>query len=265
VDIAVQPKPIRAFARGLAVLEALNRLGSATAMVLAREANVPRPTVYRLLRTLEDGGYVGRGSADDSFTLRLQVRRLSGGFADAQWIVEIAGPALQELTARISWPCDISTLEGLKMVIRDTTHRVAPLSIDRNMVGRKLPLLGTASGLAYLSAARAQEQAALLSLLASSADPHDAPAQDAAGVARLLSLTRRRGYASRQGGPIWPHTGAIALPIRLGERVLGCVSTIWMARVVDRREGVQTCLEPLQATRDLIERRLAEQMPTRST
>ncbi len=259
----MQPKAIRSFARGLAVLEALNRLGSATAIMLAREANVPRPTVYRLLRTLEEGGYVGRGGGDDRFTLLLKVRRLSGGFSDTQFLVQIAGPALQELTARISWPCDVSTLEGLRMVIRDTTHPTAPLSIDRNMVGRELPLLGTASGLAYLAAAPAPEQAALLAMLANSSDAPDAPARDPAAVARLLALTRRRGYALRQGGALWPHTGAIALPVRFEQRVLGCVSTIWMARVVDHRAGVRACLDPLRATRDLIERRLAEQMAAR--
>jgi IclR family mhp operon transcriptional activator len=253
----MQAKAIRSFARGLALLEALNRLGSGTALVLAREAKVPRPTAYRLLRTLEEAGYVGRRGADDSFVLRMAVRRLSDGFEDTQWIVEVAGPALCDLTTRISWPCDISTLIGLRMVIRDTTHPTAPLSIDRNMIGRELPLLGTAAGLAYISAVPAQERATLLGMLANSPDTDDAPAQDEAGVARLLAATRRRGYGLRQGGPLWPHTGAIALPIRVGQRVLGCISTIWMARVVDPREGVRTCLPHLRQTRDLIEQHLA--------
>ena len=77
----MQPKPIRSFSRGLAVLSALNRHGSATALTLARESGVPRATVYRLLQTLQDEGYVGRRTADDWFHLRLKVRSLSEGFA----------------------------------------------------------------------------------------------------------------------------------------------------------------------------------------
>ena len=73
------PKPIRSFARGLAVLSALNRHGGATALILARETGVPRATVYRLLQTLFDDGYIGRGTADDRFHLRLKVRGLAGG------------------------------------------------------------------------------------------------------------------------------------------------------------------------------------------
>lgn len=252
----MQTKSIRSFSRGLAVLAALNRHGSATALTLARETQVPRASVYRLLQTLVEEGYVGRGTADDRFQLRLKVRGLSEGFEDEQWISAIAGPALVDLTRRISWPCDVSTLESLKMVIHDTTHRIAPLSIDRNMVGQELPILGSASGLAYIAFAPKQERETLLTLLARSGDPLDALARDAEQTSRLIAATRRRGYGLRQGGLIWPHTGSLALPIRVGRRVLGCINTVWMARVVSARDGVSRCLEPLRETREYIERRL---------
>jgi IclR family mhp operon transcriptional activator len=252
----MHPKAIRSFARGLAVLSALNRHGSATALTLARETRVPRPTVYRLLETLLRDGYVGRGTADERFHLRLKVRSLSEGFEDEQWITTIAGPAVSELTRRISWPCDVSTLQGLKMVIHETTHRIAPLSIDRNMVGQELPILGSASGLAYISFAPKQERENLLALLARSTRPRDALAHDPAQVSRLIAATRRRGYALRQGGQIWPHTGSIALPVRVGRLVLGCINTIWMARVISAEEGVRRCLEPLRETQQFIEQKL---------
>ena len=254
----MHPKPIRSFARGLAVLSALNRHGSATALTLARESGVPRATVYRLLQTLFDAGYVGRGTADDRFHLRLKVRGLSEGFEDEQWITAIAGPALLELTRRTAWPCDVSTLDGLKMVIHETTHRIAPLSIDRNMVGQELPILGSASGLAYISFVPKGERDALLALLARSSDPHDALARDAARVSRLIAATRRRGYGLRQGGEVWPHTGSLALAVRVGSRLLGCINTVWMARVISAEEGVSRCLEPLRETRHLIEQKLTE-------
>jgi IclR family mhp operon transcriptional activator len=254
----MHPKPIRSFARGLAVLAALNRHGSATALTLARETGVPRATVYRLLQTLFDDGYIGRGTADDRFHLQLKVRALSEGFEDEQWITAIAGPALLELTRRTAWPCDVSTLDGLKLVIHETTHRIAPLSIDRNMVGEELPILGSASGLAYISFAPKGERDTLLALLARSSDPHDALARDAAQVSRLIAATRRRGYGLRQGGEIWPHTGSLALPVRVGSRLLGCINTVWMARVISAKEGVSRCLEPLRETRQLIEQKLAE-------
>ncbi len=252
-------KPIRSFARGLAVLEALNRSGSATALDLARRSGVPRPTVYRLLRTLEDAGYVGRCVGDERFHLLLNVRKLSGGFRDEQWLSEVAVPHLLALTERIAWPCDVSTLNGLTMVIRDTTHGQTPQSIDRNMVGRNLPLLGSATGLAYIAFAPTAERILLLELLARSEDPADAVARRPAEVQRLIAATLKRGYGARYGGVIWPHTGAIALPVRHAGRVLGCISAIWMSRFIALQDGVARCLGPLRETQALIEQSLRAQ------
>ena len=77
----MQPKPVRSFARGLQILEALNRHGSATALALARHTDVPRGAVYRLLQTLQEAGYVERSAGDDSFCLKAKVRQLAG------WVV----------------------------------------------------------------------------------------------------------------------------------------------------------------------------------
>lgn len=252
----MQAKPIRAFARGLAVLEALNRLGCATALDLARQSGVPRATVYRLLRTLEDAGYIGRNVGDDRFHPLLNVRKLSGGFRDEAWLTEVAVPRLLALTERIAWPCDVSTPHGLRMVIRDTTHGETPQSVDRNMVGRELPVLGSATGLAYIAFVTTSERTLLLELLARSEDPADALARRPKEVHRLISATRKRGYGARHGGVIWPHTGAIALPVRYAGRVLGCISAIWMARFIPLEDGVARCLEPLCETRALIEQDL---------
>ena len=257
----MRPKPILALAKGISVLEALNRRGSASALELARETAVPRATVYRILRTLEDAGLVGRGITDERFHPLLGVRRLSGGFKDDQRLTAVAAPLLAILTKRIAWPCDVVVLEGTCMVVRDTTHGQSALSIDRNVVGRRLPLVGSSAGLAYLAFAPTAEQSLLIEVLARSEAPADHLARDAAKLRRVLEATRRRGYGLRQGGSIWPHTGAVALPVREGGRVLGCISAIWMARIIPAAEGVRRCLEPLRETRALIEAALAQDRP----
>ena len=253
----MQPKPIRAVSRALAVLAALNRHGSATALQLARDSGVPRATVYRVLQTLTEDGYVARGGAGESFRLRLKVRTLAEGFEDEQWISGVAAPVLAALTRRILWPCDVVTLEGTRMVIRETTHRTAPLSIDRGMVGTALPLLASSAGLAYLAFAPEAERTALLRLLADSEEPADAVARSPAAVGRLLAATRRRGCGLRQGGALWPHTGSVALPIRHGARVIGCANVVWMSRVMSQQDGLQRCLPPLREAVADIEARLA--------
>ncbi len=252
-----RPKAVRSLSRGIAVLEALNRLGTSSALTIARETKIPRPTVYRLLSTLQSEGYVGRSDSQDLFHLRLKVRQLSDGFDNEQWIVNVARPAMATLTKEISWPCDVLALRDLNMVVLETTHPTSPFSIDKNMIGRALPLLGSASGLAYLAFAPEQESAMLLDMLARSEDPDDRPAAWRRRIDDLVADTRRRGFAVRQGGRVWPHTGSVALPLRRDGRVFGCISVIWMARVLTEQKGIADCLGPLLKARDVIEKELS--------
>jgi IclR family mhp operon transcriptional activator len=184
----------------------------------------------------------------------MKVRGLSEGFEDAQWITEVATPALIKLTAEIFWPCDVLTPDGLKLVVRDSTHRIAPLSIERNVVRRELPLTSCASGLAYLAFVSGEERTMLLSLLVQSGE---VSGRDLGSLERQIAETQERGFGLRQGGSVSPRTGAIALPIRYQDRVIGCINTLWMARVVSAGEGIERCIEPLRATQAIIEERLA--------
>ena len=118
-------------------------------------------------------------------------------------------------------------------------------------------MLSSAAGLAYLAFAADQELAQILDLLARSNEREHTRIFDALAVERAIMATRRQGFGMRQGGQIWPHTGAIALPVRHGARVLGCISVIWMSRVIDEREGVKLCLGPLRDAQAGIERGLA--------
>lgn len=233
-------KPIRALSRGLDVLAALNRLGEATAAALSAETGVPRATVYRVLETLRADGYVA--AAEERWSLRLGVRALSDGFEDEEWITAIAIPALHALTAGIRWPSDLATLEGTAMVIRATTHKVAPFSIDRAMLGRALPVLESSLGRAWLAFSPSAERDALLRLL---------------GGTPRLGAVRRLGYALRASGGPWPHTRSVAVPIMAGGRVMACINAIWMARAVTVEEGLRQCLVPLLETAARIERGLA--------
>jgi IclR family mhp operon transcriptional activator len=249
-----EPKTIRAVARGLELLAALNRTPGASALALSRAAGIPRPTVYRLLETLRQAGYVARSPSDERWVLRPAVRSLSDGFQDEAWVTQIAAPILFALTEGIGWPSDLATREGTEMVIRETTHRTARFSIDRGMAGHRLPILHSSMGQCWLAFAPPQERDGVLALLR---EQHDR-----AGLLRRLAAIRRRGYAQRNGaGTPWPHTGSVALPVQVGGRLMGCVNAIWMARAVSPDEGLRLCLDPLRAARDRIQSALAALTP----
>lgn len=139
---------MRGLTRGLMLLNMLNKLdGGASVGLLAELSGLHRTTVRRLLETLQEEGYVRRSPSDDSFRLTIKVRQLSEGFRDEQWISALAAPLLGDLLREVVWPTDVSTLDVDAMVVRETTHRFSRLSFHRAMVGRRLPLLKTASGL----------------------------------------------------------------------------------------------------------------------
>jgi IclR family transcriptional regulator, mhp operon transcriptional activator len=233
---------VRALERGLSVLAAMNRHKIASVLELARETRLPRPTVYRLLETLGRAGYVTRAGAADRFCLARQVRTLSNGFVEDEWISDIAAPLMHEFTQQHVWPVALMTFEEGSMLIRETTHPASSLSIDYGMVGRRLPILRTAAGRAYLAFCPDNERRAIIDMLNHSAAPEDQ--FDARRLTVLLRGIRASGHAM-QDREINPKTSGISVPI-LGSRVLGSVSMIWIASALTLDEAAQRYQQSLQ-------------------
>jgi IclR family mhp operon transcriptional activator len=93
-----QAEGVRAFKRGLDVLHEVNRSGGIRAGDLARQLDLPRPTVYRLLETLEELGYVARSASDDRFRVTRRALSLGDGYDPGVLICQAAAPFLTELS-----------------------------------------------------------------------------------------------------------------------------------------------------------------------
>jgi IclR family transcriptional regulator, mhp operon transcriptional activator len=239
---------VRALERGLAVLAAMNRHKVASVVELARETRLPRPTVYRLLETLGRAGFVSRSGAADRFCLGRKVRTLSDGFIEDEWITDIASPLMAAFTATHVWPVSLMTFEEGRMLIRETTHPASSLSIDYGMVGRRLPMLRTAAGRAYLAFCPANERRTILDMLGHSPEPEDR--YDERRLPAMLRQIGARGCAL-QDREINPKTSGISVPIA-GERLLGCISMIWIASALTLEEAQQRFLAPLVALADRV-------------
>lgn len=243
---------VRGLSRGLAVLRAVNALGQATAMDVARETGLPRPTVHRLLETLRAEGYVRRVALREAYRLTLKVRGLAGGYKDDDWITDVADVVLGDLVREVVWPTDIATFEDDGMVIRATTHRRSPLSIERSWVGRQLPMLSTAVGRTYLAFVPAAEREAILERLAGSTGPDGEKMRQRRQVLRVLADTRQRGYGTRQR-ELMLKTSSIAVPIMDGARVLGCLNIIWIDSAIRFETATARYLPMLRAAAARIE------------
>ncbi|MDD8021790.1 MAG: DNA-binding transcriptional regulator [Paracoccaceae bacterium] len=251
-------EPVRALTRGLAILRHVNTAGEARPGEIARALNLPRPTVYRLLETLEEEGYVVfSGSAS-----LVRVTRLAASLGDSSALgselCQAAMPLFADYSARLVWPLDLTVYENAAMVIQETTHGRSPLSIDRAMIGYRLPVLRTSAGRAYLAFCPEEERALIVAHLHRLGDPADLPFLDAGRLARMITETRARGVALREAGEFRPQTASIAAPILGPGGVLGCVSMIWIRTAMSARKALESFGDPLREIADKIAAELSE-------
>jgi len=235
---------VRSLERGLAVLAAMNRRKLPSVMELARDTRLPRPTVYRLLETLSRAGFVTRSSPHDRYCLARGVRTLSDGFVEDDWIADIAAPLMTQFTRDLVWPVALLTFEESRMLVRETTHEASTLSIDHGMVGRSLPMLRTAAGRCYLAFCPGKERRAILEMLSRSKAPEDRWAREPQRLTKLLDAIKAKGYAI-QDREINPKTTGIAVPVRLGTRVLGSLSSIWISSALTIEDAEAELCPPL--------------------
>lgn len=253
-------KTVRGLTRGLLLLNTLNHLdGGASPTRLAELTGLHRTTVRRLLETLQEEGYVRRSESDDSFRLCLKVRELSEGFRDDQWISALAAPLLAELLQEVVWPTDICTLDVDAMVVRESTHRFSRLSFHRSIVGRRLPILLTATGLTYLAFCPDAERERIIELLARRNDEDTRLARMPEALDNLLRKTRNRGYG--ENFMTWNQEekiASIAVPIRGRQQLLGCLNLVYVAKAMSIEQAVARYLPALQRTAARIEEEAAQ-------
>lgn len=237
---------VRSLGRGLEILQLVNHHISLKASEVARLAKVPRPTAYRLLETLQDLGYLTRSASDGRWRPTLQVRTLSSGFRDEDWVAQIAMPRMVALGRQVLWPLDLVSFSDFRMVVRESTHALSPYSIDHGMVGRGLPILDTAGGRAYLAYLEPQERRALLDRMIAHATEDHPLLHDPAGMEHMISRCRAYGLGYRAEG-FNPHTKSLSAPILANGRVVSCLTIVWISSALKFEEGLETFSEPLKA------------------
>jgi IclR family transcriptional regulator, mhp operon transcriptional activator len=218
--------PSEVLLRGLSVLSALNRHPVSSVEVIAEATLLPKATVVRVLNLLVSCRYVQRLPRRGGYMLGKRVVDLSIGYRSQDAVVETARPFLSTFTAAHKWPLVLATLDIDAMRIRAFTAQESPFAAvgDRDyVIQRRVAILPSAIGRAYVAFCPPEERATLLSLLRASSRPVDRPAKDLRYVERLLRGVEEAGYASSDPVVGDPARG-VAIPIRHGESVLGTLA-----------------------------------------
>lgn len=243
---------VRSLLRGLEVLRHVNAMGSARPGEIAKALNIPRPTIYRLLETLEEAGYITFSASSNIVRVTRLAASLGDGTAMASELSRLAAPLMAEAAARLVWPLDLTVYDNAAMVIQETTHGRSPLSIDRAMIGYRLPVLRSSAGRAYLAFCPNNERQLILEHLRRLGDPADLFFLENHWPNKMIAETLDRGFAIRDAGEFRAQTASLALPIIAGGAVHGCISLIWIRSAMSTVQAAEMAAEPLSILADKI-------------
>jgi DNA-binding IclR family transcriptional regulator len=204
---------VPAASQTLAILRLLGQqVGPVPAAVLVRDLAIPRSTVYHLLATLVDEGFVTHLPEDRRYALGIAAYELGTGYSRQAPLQRLARVPLAELVDRVGHTAHLAVQHGREViyVIEERAPGRPPLVTD---VGVRLPAQLTASGRAILATLPAPQIRALFP------DPSTFVLRTAIGprsvsaLRALLVDVRRRGHAVEDGEvtPGWASVAAAIL------------------------------------------------------
>jgi IclR family mhp operon transcriptional activator len=253
----VKLKTIRALERGLNVIELLQK-GPSTLNDIYKMSDLPRPTILRILRTLEGAGWVRRGLGDGLYRNCFKIGHMVAGLDHTDRLAEIAAPYLDALCQIASWPSDLGVLNkrGLHMELKETSRASSPFILNRDSIGHLINIPLSAVGRAYLAFCTNTERDVLLNRLKLSSSIDNKVVRQEHEFSNILQEIRLAGFATRDtsfGGGQKPFRSdfddglnAIALPIIPHQEIVGCITLVWIRKAASIQEITTDYLVDLQ-------------------
>jgi IclR family mhp operon transcriptional activator len=262
-------KSIRALERGLEVLRLLEQHEGRALQDLHLRTTLPKPTLLRILHTLEAAGLAWRAIGDGRWRRSVSLHIGSRPAERNLRFAELAAPHLAALQRKALWPSDLLIYDNFQMELAESSRRLSGLAMNpRYQIGFRVDLILSAPGRAWLAFCPDAEREAALAHYAEHppANPLSARVLKA-GLDALLTETRQQGYAVRDPGfggaeedisVFDDGFDAIAVPILTPTGVPGCINLVWPRRYKLRSKVVEAHLEDLQGTARAIAEGLGE-------
>ena len=241
------------------ILDALGELGWIKLGALSTYTEIDRSTVYRLVNTLSEMGYLVRRREDGAVALTSKIARIADGVRDDDLIAQIVAPFIRDLTSIVLWPSDFASFTGGAVTIQVSTHKISPMSLHRGLIGKHRPLVRSALGRAILAAMSPSEREATLTIAARMGSEDAKDIRDAAGIERIIREVHRAGYSSSVG-QTEANISAIAMPVRMRRRVVGAINIVFFRSAMMPTEAADRYLEPLTDCVRRAEEALAAQL-----
>jgi IclR family pca regulon transcriptional regulator len=142
---------VEALGRGLAVLDCFIADPGPHALVeLSRQVGLGMPTTLRLIRTLEEAGYIRQDATTKRYRLSWKMLQLQDVTASILDYADLARPHLQDLAAELGEATGMAVLDGLEVrhAIRVSSNRIISANIRP---GALFPAHATAMGKVLLA------------------------------------------------------------------------------------------------------------------
>lgn len=240
---------IRSIERAMRVLQEMNLQPYASIAHLHARTRLPKPTLVRILKTLEDLGYVENDQRLGGYQVSALVGSLSSGFHKGPMVVEAGRPWAVAITRKHQWPVSISLLDRDAVVVRFSTVPDSAMSPFHKTVNMRLPLLTRGMGLAYLAFTPKEEFDLIIDMLLRSDDPEDGLAQHKDKLNRLIQQVRRQGYASRAKYVEPRNSNTIAVPImNEAGRVVASLGLTYFTAALSEAKACERYVPVLKST-----------------
>jgi len=204
---------IRSVERALQVLLELNQQPINTIAQLHARTGLPKPTLVRILKTLEEAGYAENDARQGGYQVSAMVTSLSSGYHKGPLVVEAGRAWAMAITRKHKWPIAIALPDYDSVVVRFSTVPDSPISPFHSTVNRRLKLLTRGLGLGYIAFVEPEELDLILDVLRRSDDVEDGLSHHPDEVKRLLAQIRRVGYATRSSMVEPRNSNTVAVPI----------------------------------------------------
>lgn len=224
---------VPALQRGMQVLTQFSRdERHLTGAELSRRLGLPRASVFRILQTLEQLGFVERVGDTAHYKLGMAVLRLGFEYLASMELTELGRPILDELCNATGLSAHLVVRDGREVVFvgKSVGRSIMSNSIQ---VGARLPAHATVLGRVLMADLSAGELAELYHRVALSAFTEQTPTTITA-LKQLIDADAQQGYGVSQGG-FESSISTIAAPVwDENHRVSAAISVAVPAQQVER-------------------------------
>lgn len=141
---------MRSLEKALFVIETMATKSNWKLKTLSAACSIPKGTLQRILRTLEELGYVRQIERGGAYALTLKFHKLGKQIASQSSLTAMMQPILRLLRDRVNETVNLSILSGTDMVVVHQTASTHALQMD-SIIGTSFPAYVSASGKAFLA------------------------------------------------------------------------------------------------------------------